>query len=750
MGDTIQLYIEDIVTRERFECCDLTADTMLYEVASLFFEERGWVIPNRKLDGQLLIRVVDEENPNRRRYLRSDQSIQDSGLTDGSIVIISHPDLHEQDICLVLSPFVQDSSKMNSLNHVLIALERIGLQVEVAEDEISSDLLPSVVRAKLVVADLTGHNSPVVYSLGMCEALNKEVIVLAQDRNDVPFSLQNGRQIIFYKDTSDGYQKLQEDLTMVIQDTRASLILAIQLKQWYRACKRELEQDIHRRNQYFELVIKTPAGRNRHNRVLIWTFDAQILPEHIQEMQQAVTDNNFDDGWLVSTIGVSEEAYDEAEKLNILACMYYELIDEIIDWTPYFNQLKSQTESLNIDEYYVELSGNVEEYDYTWKKTGHRKVDHIDEYVNEWLESSTKDHFSILGEFGTGKTWLMLHYAYHLIEQYEKAIPKKGKRPRIPIFIKLHDYQSKGVIRNVFTLLSDFIFNDYQLNINLEQFKQLCQMGRILFIFDGFDEMAMKVDARKINENFRQLAGVVLPGAKSILTCRTEHFLDAKEHVGAEKHFLETRHQLSMELQANISAFEKSSKLEVLYLETLSPTQLHAVLERRDDPEFATAIMNHPHLSELATRPLLIDLILEASEEVGLENLSNMVDIYFHAVQRKMKRDIDSEITFTRLCEKEFFLCELAWEMFVTGIDNLHYGKFPDRVLEYFRSKIALEGGEDPFERDMLGKTLLIRDAKGNYSFAHQSLLEFFIAYKLTTEIGVLPPPPTGRGCLLC
>ena len=39
---------------------------------------------------------------------------------------------------------------------------------------------------------------------------------------------------------------------------------------------------------------------------------------------------------------------------------------------------------------------------------------------------------------------------------------------------------------------------------------------------------------------------------------------------------------------------------------------------------------------------------------------------------------------------------------------------------------------------DMMGQTMLIRNADGDYTPAHRSLLEFFVAYKFAAELGVL------------
>jgi len=46
----------------------------------------------------------------------------------------------------------------------------------------------------------------------------------------------------------------------------------------------------------------------------------------------------------------------------------------------------------------------------------------------------------------------------------------------------------------------------------------------------------------------------------------------------------------------------------------------------------------------------------------------------------------------------------------------------------------------DHWHYDMMGQTMLIRNADGDYMPAHRSLLEFFVAYKFAAELGALAP----------
>ena len=50
----------------------------------------------------------------------------------------------------------------------------------------------------------------------------------------------------------------------------------------------------------------------------------------------------------------------------------------------------------------------------------------------------------------------------------------------------------------------------------------------------------------------------------------------------------------------------------------------------------------------------------------------------------------------------------------------------------------------DHWRYDMMGQTMLIRNSEGDYSPAHRSLLEFFIAYKIVASLGAMAEDFTG------
>jgi predicted NACHT family NTPase len=254
-------------------------------------------------------------------------------------------------------------------------------------------------------------------------------------------------------------------------------------------------------------------------------------------------------------------------------------------------------------------------------------------------------------------------------------------------------------------------------------------MGKLLLVFDGFDEMAASVDRQGMINNFWQLARVVVSGSKAILTCRTEHFPEAKEG----------RTLLGAELKASTANLTPASpQFEVLDLQQLDDEQIRQVLGARAQPATVAKICGSAQLLDLARRPVMIGYILEALPEIEAGRPIDPSRIYLYAVTRKMTRDIESDRTFTSLADKVYFLGELSWEMLSTDRITLNYREFPVRLTNLFGDLVKEQKDLDHWHYDMMGQSLLVRNADGDYTPAHRSLLEFFIAYKFAAELGIL------------
>lgn len=474
--------------------------------------------------------------------------------------------------------------------------------------------------------------------------------------------------------------------------------------------------------------------RRGHDRILVRGIEGEIGIGDVNNLGQTVKEQHCDEGWLVTSRRISsaaKEASDCQDNKHLYCYTFDELIDEKVDLTPYFEWLEKEVKNKQIDHTYVPLGCIKEEIDLVSQtvigKSTYREDDGwINGYIDRWLCDRSKEHISILGEFGTGKTWFTLHFAWTELQKYLDAKKRGIERPRLPIVIPLRDYAKALDVGNV---IAGFFFSKHNIRLTRAVFDQLNRMGKILLIFDGFDEMADKVDRQKMINNFWELARVVTPGSKAILTCRTEHFPEAKQG----------RSLLNAELQASTAALTgEPPQFEVLELEKFDEAQIRQVLLFKTSEETVNKIMANSQLLDLASRPVMIDLIIEALPEIEAGKPIDISRVYLYAICRKMERDIKSERTFTSLADKLYFMCELSWEMLSTDTMSLNYKLFPDRIRRLFSSAVQNETDLDHWHYDMMGQTMLIRNADGDYTPAHRSLLEFFVAYKFAAELGIL------------
>ena len=526
-----------------------------------------------------------------------------------------------------------------------------------------------------------------------------------------------------------------ETLALASANCRAAG-LADQMRSWFEVLGYRLEKSETWELDYFEWVIEIPKRRG-FDRVLVRGIVGEVGVKDVMALRESVGASRVDEGWVVTARRISKAArsiVEQPENADLFCFTFDEFLDQDADFEGYATWLMGDIETRGIEARYVPLACTKEEFDsVTHQRLGMSRYGESDGwtegYIDLWLDDPAKEHLSILGEFGTGKTWLTLHYATIALRKYQVAKAAGIERPRLPIVIPLRDY-AKAV--SVESLFSEFFFRKHEIPIpGYSAFEELNRMGKLLLIFDGFDEMAARVDKQQMINNFWELAKVVVPGSKVILTCRTEHFPDAKEG----------RLLLNAELQASTRGLSgETPQFEVLELEKFEDSQIRSVLLLASSSETVEQVMGNPQLLDLARRPVMTELILEALPDIEAGKPVDMSRVYLYAVRRKMERDIRAERTFTSMADKLYFLCELSWEMLSNDKMSINYREFPDRIRTLFSSAVQEEKDLDHWHYDMMGQTMLIRNSDGDYTPAHRSLLEFFVAFKFAAELGALAP----------
>jgi len=122
-------------------------------------------------------------------------------------------------LCFVLMPFKPEFNRIYE-NILQPAIREAGLN-PLRADEIFSptpiveDVWAHIARSRLIIADVTDKNPNVFYELGLAHAIGIPVIIITQNKEDVPFDVAYIRYLI-YTDNEVGWRKLQKDLTKAV------------------------------------------------------------------------------------------------------------------------------------------------------------------------------------------------------------------------------------------------------------------------------------------------------------------------------------------------------------------------------------------------------------------------------------------------------------------------------------------------------------------------------------------------------
>ncbi|MEX2376138.1 MAG: Hsp70 family protein [Dehalococcoidia bacterium] len=123
-------------------------------------------------------------------------------------------------LCFVLMPFTSSLEEVYQ-DHIRPTVEKLGMVCERADEISEADLITRQIwekinRARFLVADLTGRNANVFYEVGLAHAIGKEVILLTQNIEEVPFDLRAIR-CLAYSHTPRGARDLEKELTKWIE-----------------------------------------------------------------------------------------------------------------------------------------------------------------------------------------------------------------------------------------------------------------------------------------------------------------------------------------------------------------------------------------------------------------------------------------------------------------------------------------------------------------------------------------------------
>lgn len=174
----------------------------------------------------------DEQNIVLSQYLAVIDSLKNgkAKVVKNNLIMQTNSIYHRRDLSMqnnlvfTLMPFTENWSNYiwnKEIKPNVEGIKEYNLICTRADDlygyDVVQDIYESILRAAIIIADITNRNANVFYELGIAHALGKEVILITQGEEHIPFDLKRFRHCIYSND-GVGYEKLREYLPNAIRE----------------------------------------------------------------------------------------------------------------------------------------------------------------------------------------------------------------------------------------------------------------------------------------------------------------------------------------------------------------------------------------------------------------------------------------------------------------------------------------------------------------------------------------------------
>ncbi|WP_049563633.1 TIR domain-containing protein [Nonomuraea sp. SBT364] len=369
----------------------------------------------------------------------------------------------------------------------------------------------------------------------------------------------------------------------------------------------------------------------------------------------------------------------------------------------------------------------------------YRELDRQGQHVKEGLTDElmrllAADHgrfLLLLGDFGHGKTFALRELA--------RRIP--AELPHLtPIFIEL---RALDKAHSVDGLVAAHLANHGEEFIDLKAFRYLLRQGRIVLLFDGFDELVTRLTYDRAADHLATLLAAAEDKAKIVVASRTQHF---KSHS-----------QVLTSLGEMVGVLPQR---RVLGVEDFTHDQIRSYLANRfDDGDEAGARMSLMEgikdLLALAQNPRMLSFIADLDSDrlrmvAGARHTISPALLYEEILQSWLafeERRAKVPGSAASLTRDELWraVTALALRLWDSGESLLGL----DELTEIAETLADLASGQLTVAHTAhaVGSgSLLVRTEEGMFGFIHASVMEWLIARHVAATLD--SPVALSRGPL--
>ncbi len=191
----------------------------------LMMNEARW----RDVNHLFLRRELEDENiktNDTQKAVHLNNFLKSNGINEKDLEV-------EKEFVFVLTPFHEQF--LEDFKTIKNICSNVGLRCERGDEkfyrgDIFSQILKSIVKANLIIANINGRNANVLYELGIAQALDKPTIFIAKSVEDIPLDIKSKRFII-YKSDLDLERLLKAELLRIFVEKQGDNVTNKQKRQ---------------------------------------------------------------------------------------------------------------------------------------------------------------------------------------------------------------------------------------------------------------------------------------------------------------------------------------------------------------------------------------------------------------------------------------------------------------------------------------------------------------------------------------
>lgn len=393
-----------------------------------------------------------------------------------------------------------------------------------------------------------------------------------------------------------------------------------------------------------------------------------------------------------------------------------------------------ENQNLSLNDIYCESAGVLQKG---------MSIPNVEEYLLKWTQENSTRQLAVLGEYGQGKSVLSLKLALEIFNRYDEI-------GLTPIIIELRGKSPRNLSKH--ELLAIWSTN-YHINYDITV--TLYELGKLVLIFDAFDEMDLIGDPQSRMQHFASLwQFAAVPNSKVIITGRPNLFLDENS------------------LKEALGILEKSITLpycEAIELDKFNLNQIEVALRNFDDEikndilAYCSSLPQSNTFLDLISRPSTLALVASIWNKFkgtikadGATSSSIIKEFIQHTYLRqyeKQRKDIEAKPIIS-YSEREYFMYGIALKMLnhrdhQNQIESITLESTILELLESIPEKVstmssAFDTGSEPLNKRIKGlphgKNSVITDVctsgilvldpskPDSFKFAHKSFFEFLAA----------------------